>query len=125
MNSSRQKPTSQTTPGDERRRSGMIVVMFSLLLIALIGMLGLVVDTGYLIATHRQAQNAADAAALAAAVERINGFSEAKAETVAAKFVTDHNGLADARRARFSVFPRLKGPMLVTRALWRPSSPLP
>jgi Flp pilus assembly protein TadG len=71
MYSSRQKPTSQSTPGDKRRRSGMVVVMFSILLVALIGMLGLVIDTGFMLATHRQAQNAADAAALAAAVERI------------------------------------------------------
>jgi len=74
----------------------MVIVMFSVLLVALIGIMGLVIDTGFMLASHRQVQNAADAAALAAAVERINGFSESKAEIEAAKFVTDYNGLTTA-----------------------------
>ena len=75
MRSPRSRLTSRTTPCDQRRRGGMVVVMFSLLLVALIGMLGLVIDTGFMLATHRQTQNAADAAALAGAVESSGGFS--------------------------------------------------
>jgi Flp pilus assembly protein TadG len=109
MNSSPRKATSESTPTDEQRRGGMVIVMFSIMLVALIGMLGLVIDTGFMLATHRQAQNAADAAALAAAVERINGFSESKAEAVAAKFVTDYNGLSSAT-GPFLNFPPTSGP---------------
>jgi hypothetical protein len=108
MNSSPQKTMSELTPADEQRRSGMVVVMFVLLLVAMIGVLGLVIDTGFMMASHRQVQNAADAAALAAAVERINGFTEGKAETVAATFVTDYNGLPSAA-GPFLRFPPTQG----------------
>ena len=57
--------------GGGASRRGTIVVMFAILLVALVGVVGLVIDLGLMMGTHRQAQNAADAAALAAAVERI------------------------------------------------------
>ena len=46
-------------------RNGTVLVVVALLLFALIGILGLVIDIGRLHYIHRQLQNAADAAALA------------------------------------------------------------
>jgi Flp pilus assembly protein TadG len=78
------------------RRRGAILVWFALLLVLLLGMVGLVIDGGLLMATHRQAQNAADAAALAAAFELMYGKSNAEATATATTFVQTHNGLAGA-----------------------------
>jgi hypothetical protein len=49
--------------------------MFALLLPVLLGMLGLVIDSGMLMAAYRQTQNTADAAALAAALDLFRGAS--------------------------------------------------
>jgi Flp pilus assembly protein TadG len=49
--------------------------MFVLLLPVLLGMVGLTIDGGLMLVVYRQAQNAADAAALAAAVDILNGAS--------------------------------------------------
>lgn len=57
----------------ERKRDAKIVAFFALLLPALFGVLGLVVDGGIMLATHRQAQSAADAGALAAARDLLAG----------------------------------------------------
>jgi Flp pilus assembly protein TadG len=78
------------------RRSGKILVLFALLLPVLFGMLGLAIDAGMMLASHRQAQSAADAAALAAAVELLNGESNACADAKAQSYVQQYNGLADA-----------------------------
>lgn len=78
------------------RRSGAILVWLALLLTLLFGMLGLVVDAGLLMAAHRQAQNAADAAALAAALDLLYGRGEAVAASTATTFVKNYNGLSDA-----------------------------
>jgi Flp pilus assembly protein TadG len=43
--------------------------MFALLLPVLLGVLGLTIDGGLMMVVYRQTQNAADAAALAAAVD--------------------------------------------------------
>src|SRR5438128_10845740 len=51
------------------KRPGKVLVLFAFLLPMLLGTTGLVIDTGLLLAAHRQAQNAADAAALAAALQ--------------------------------------------------------
>jgi Flp pilus assembly protein TadG len=60
---------------------------------ALIGMIGLIVDGGLLMAAYRQTQNAADAAALAAAMDMLQGSSTSTARTTAQSFVND-NGLS-------------------------------
>lgn len=49
-------------------RSGKILVFFAILLTLLLGLCGFVIDSGRLNAAHREAQNAADAAAMAAAL---------------------------------------------------------
>lgn len=56
------------------KRSGIMLVMFVVLLPVLIGFVGLVIDGGLLMATFRQTQNAADAAALAAAKDMLREF---------------------------------------------------
>lgn len=62
------------------QRRGYILVTLAFLLVILIGMLGMVIDAGQLMTAHRQAQNAADAAARACArrvqyEESVNGFA--------------------------------------------------
>ncbi len=81
-----------------RRRSGSILVWSAFLLVALIAMVGLVIDGGLMMAAYRQCHNAADAAALAAAMDLMLGRSEAEAAATAVNFVTDaeHNNLPDA-----------------------------
>src|SRR5436309_5488756 len=73
-------------------RAGKVLVLFVLLLPILVGWVGLVIDTGLLLAGHRQAQNVADAAALAAALDKFRGASDASATATANKFVQDYNG---------------------------------
>jgi hypothetical protein len=70
--------------------------MFALLLPLLLGMVGLAIDGGLLLATHRQTQNAADAAALAAAVDRLNGASVNSAQTTGTTYVQTYNGMSNA-----------------------------
>ena len=60
-------------------RSAKTLVLFALLLPALAGMVGLVIDGGLLLAAHRQLQNAADAAALSTAMDQLRGLSFASA----------------------------------------------
>jgi hypothetical protein len=81
-------------------RSGKTLAIFVLGLPVLLGMIGLVVDTGMLMATQRAVQNAADAAAMAAAVDLYRGSSSATsittAKATATTYVQDsaHNGLS-------------------------------
>jgi Flp pilus assembly protein TadG len=77
-------------------RRGAVLVLFAIFLVFLIGMVGLVVDGALLTATHRQAQNAADAAALAAALDRMKGRTMQDATTTATSFVQTYNGFSNA-----------------------------
>jgi hypothetical protein len=52
-----------------RRRSGQVVMMFTLLMVPLFGVAGLVIDLGYLHYTKMSAQTAAEAAAMAAIID--------------------------------------------------------
>jgi Flp pilus assembly protein TadG len=84
-------------PASRRREcSGKILVMLALLMPVMVGMLGLVLDTGLLIAAQRETQNAADAAAMAAAMDIVKGNSTATATTTATTFVQTYNGLSSA-----------------------------
>jgi Flp pilus assembly protein TadG len=78
-------------------RSGAILVLFGMLLVVLIGLVGLVIDGGLLMASHRTAQNAADAAAMAAAFEKYRGRSDSDALIAANEFI-DRNGWSSAPR---------------------------
>src|SRR5262249_29164062 len=74
-------------------RPGKTLVLFVLLVPILLGMLGMVVDMGLLLAAQRQAQNAADAAALAAAFDKFRGATDSAALGPANTFLTN-NGLS-------------------------------
>lgn len=82
-------------------RKAAILPFLALVLAVLIGMLGLVIDGGSLASSHRQAQNAADAAARAAAKklkEVLDADTEEKAaalQTEAERFVFDLNHIPD------------------------------
>jgi hypothetical protein len=78
---------------DVVKQGGAVFVLFAVLLVPLLAMVGLVVDTGLLMAAQRQSQNAADAAAMAAAFDRWKGESVATATATATAYVTDYNGL--------------------------------
>jgi len=75
---------------------GTILVITAIVLIALVGLLGLVIDAGQLMTGHRKTQNAADAAATAAAMELMTGKSNSTATTAATAFVTQYNGMPTA-----------------------------
>jgi len=77
-------------------RPGKTLVMFALLLPLLLGMVGLAIDSGLLLATYRQTQNAADAAATAAAMDLINNLSIATAQATGATYVQTYNNMAGA-----------------------------
>src|SRR5262245_8881707 len=80
------------------RRPGKVLVFFVLLLPVLLGMLALVIDCGMMMAAHRQAQNAADAAALACAWDLVHNPSETQnnLQSIATTFVQVNNGLSNA-----------------------------
>lgn len=73
--------------------------MTAIVLIALIALLGLVIDAGQLMTAHRTTQNAADAAATAAAMDMLMGRSNGTATATAATFVHVYNGLPNATLA--------------------------
>jgi Flp pilus assembly protein TadG len=77
------------------RERGQILVLFALSLVAIIGMVGLVLDSGGAFAQRRAQQNAADVAALAAANDLI--AHQGDAEWVAtAESIATQNGYADS-----------------------------
>ncbi len=78
------------------RRPSKALVVFALLAPVLLGMLGLVLDGGLMASAHRQTQNAADAAALAAAMDLFRGRGVASATASATTYVQNYNGLASA-----------------------------
>ena len=67
--------------GGRCRRSGTVLVWWRLLLPVLLGMVGLVIDGGLLMATYRHAQNAADAAALLGANQQLQVLQGSLATT--------------------------------------------
>jgi Flp pilus assembly protein TadG len=76
-----------------RRRKGVLLILFGLLLVSLVGMLGVIIDGGILMSQNHHMQNAADAAALAAAHDLMFGRSNATAVATAQSYVTTHFGL--------------------------------
>ncbi|MGB6836984.1 MAG: pilus assembly protein TadG-related protein [Dehalococcoidia bacterium] len=66
-----------------RQERGQVVIIMAVTATALVGLIGLVVDGGHFYAQRRQAQNAADAAALAGAFRLYEGESAAVATSAA------------------------------------------
>lgn len=81
-------------PRNSRRREGKILVLFALLLPALLGIVGLVLDTGSIAATQRQAQAGADAAATAAAQRLLEGGTIPDAQARAEEMLAGRFGAA-------------------------------
>jgi len=77
-----------------RRRRGAILVLLGLLLLSLVGMLGLVIDSGLLLSQSRHLQGVADAAALAAARDLLGGRSGTDASATARLFVSSYNAIS-------------------------------
>lgn len=90
---SRQLIGSHRCPGAllAREQEGAVLVLTALLMVVLIGFVGLVVDSGHQMVRYREAQNAADAAALAGAYALYAGDSVDTA-TNEAKLVAQQNG---------------------------------
>jgi hypothetical protein len=86
---------SPPQPGRLGRR-GKIVVLFAVLLPVLLGMTGLAIDCGYLMASQRQVQNTADAAALAAAMELYRENTDSTSLNNAATAFFSPNGLTNS-----------------------------
>ena len=61
-------------------RHGNILAIVAISLVALMGIAGLVTDGNQLMAERRHAQNAADAAAMAASIDLLNGKSATTAK---------------------------------------------
>lgn len=79
-----------------RERRGAILVKVAILMPVLIGMMGLTIDAGFLMSSKRQVQNAADAAAMAAAMDLMRGKSAESALATANRYVQTENGLSEA-----------------------------
>lgn len=79
---------------EQRAESGAIAVMLALILPVLIGLLGLVLDGGFLFDVKNKMQSAADSAAMGAAVEASRGGSFSSAITAARSAASD-NAFAD------------------------------
>src|SRR5438270_11945952 len=76
-------------------RPGTILMLMVIMITALIGMLGLVIDGGLMMAAHRQTQNAADSASLVAALYLYKGRPVADARAAAVEVVHDRFGITE------------------------------
>ena len=68
-------------------------------MVAMLAMVGLVIDGGLMLASHRHAQNAADSAAMTAALAKLRGSTIAAAIAKGKSYVTSaryHESLDDA-----------------------------
>lgn len=74
-------------------RNGKVLVLLAILLPASIGIAGLVIDGGLMLTRSRQLQNAADAASLAAATDRMLGKPIPGCKAAAVEVVTVDNGI--------------------------------
>jgi Flp pilus assembly protein TadG len=92
LHSRRGIETAQTT----RRRSGAVLATVAVTLPVLVGVVGLVIDTSILLATHRNLQSVADAAATSAAMAIYQGGNAAAATSAATVSVQSDNALANA-----------------------------
>lgn len=80
--------------GTRRGERGQILVLFALSLVAMVAMVGLVLDGGSTFGQRRGEQNAADLAALAGATTQVNGGTDATIKA-AAWAVAKANGYDD------------------------------
>jgi len=81
-----------------KRRTGSLFVWCAFLLLVMLGMVGLTIDGGLMLADRRHGQNGADSGALAAAYDKVRGRTDAQAQATGVLFATDedHSDLPDA-----------------------------
>src|SRR5258708_25668801 len=84
-------------PDIARSERGQSAVMVALLLVALVGMLALALDGGNAFFKRREAQNAADAGALAGAREWCNTQNATSAANRALEYAVTRNGATRAQ----------------------------
>ncbi|MEX2183066.1 MAG: Tad domain-containing protein [Chloroflexota bacterium] len=92
------RPTASRRPRDD----GQIIVIFALALVAIVGMVGLVLDGGSTYAQRRAQQNATDLAAIAAANQFLLSGDKTTATTYA-ETVSAQNGFDPAAGASVAV----------------------
>ncbi|HEX4144934.1 MAG TPA: pilus assembly protein TadG-related protein [Pirellulales bacterium] len=78
-------------------RSGKVFVFVAISVPALFGVVGLVFDTGLIMADKENLQHAADAAATAAAMDLLENKTNAAATATAASYLQTLNGFSDAQ----------------------------
>lgn len=100
-----------TTTGDRRRftSDGQVMIIFAAAALVLIGFVALSIDAGFLMAERRQAQNAADAGALAGA-KSVQRSQETQAEASALDYVVDYNGFDGAGDVASVAYPAVPAP---------------
>lgn len=86
--------SSLVSKGSQRR--GNMLTMFAILLPAILGLTGLVIDYGVLRVKYRHVQHAADSAATAAASALFDGLSSAQAILSAKEYVADFTDMSGA-----------------------------
>jgi hypothetical protein len=74
-----------------KRQRGQALVVIALAIVGLAGMAGLVIDGGNMFLDRRNAQNAADSAALAAALARVQGSKNPQATARGSAFQNGYN----------------------------------
>ena len=81
----------------DKPRTGKILVFLAVSLPALLGIVGLVFDTGLIMSDKENLQHATDAAATAAAMDLLENKTSATAVATAATYLQILNGFADAQ----------------------------
>src|SRR5688572_24258346 len=99
MNATHRRPQELTTMDARRNERGQIIIIFVLAIVAVIGMVGIVLDGGSAYAQRRDEQNVADLAAVAGATAHLNtdgddATREAAAVAAAQQLAID-NGYTD------------------------------
>lgn len=84
-----------TRPGHHRSGKALFLVLISLT--AIVGVLGLIFDSGLLVSDSQDLHHATDAAATAAAMDLRLGKSSATAKDTAASYVSGRNGMTNAQ----------------------------
>ncbi len=75
---------------------GQNLVIFAVLLVVMVGLAGLVIDGGFSLSKRREAQNAADAGALAGAAILCQGGTESDSEAMAIDYAVNKNNAKSA-----------------------------
>jgi hypothetical protein len=73
---------------------GQVMIIFALASLVLVGFIALSIDTGFLMAERRQVQNAADAAALAAAVSIQDDMNSSNVTAAAVAYAAENAGVS-------------------------------